>query len=136
MAVEGITQAGTYTFPPAGLPAQDDPAIEGLEVISQQEPPAPAAPGDDEPTNRALEAVGSEDSDESDTGASGVLRLLQDGHFKGVADVRLRINFHEEIIAAQTETAKSAAQEALTDLSNSVNAQLEQLASPENFSQE
>jgi hypothetical protein len=26
-----------------------------------------------------------------------VIRLLQAGHFKGVADVRLRINFHEEL---------------------------------------
>lgn len=28
---------------------------------------------------------------------SGVIRLLQEGHFKGVADVRLRINFNDEI---------------------------------------
>ncbi|MFP6615832.1 MAG: hypothetical protein VCB26_05470 [Candidatus Hydrogenedentota bacterium] len=27
----------------------------------------------------------------------GVIRLLQEGHFKGVVDVRLRINFHDEI---------------------------------------
>ena len=29
--------------------------------------------------------------------ARGVLRLLQEGHFKGVADLRLRINFAEEL---------------------------------------
>lgn len=30
-------------------------------------------------------------------GARGVLRLLQEGHFKGVADVRLRVVFHERL---------------------------------------
>ena len=29
--------------------------------------------------------------------AKGVIRLLQEGHFKGVTDLRLRINFHEEL---------------------------------------
>ena len=29
--------------------------------------------------------------------ARGVLRLLQEGHFKGVADLRLRVNFAEEL---------------------------------------
>ena len=31
----------------------------------------------------------------------GVIRLLQEGHFKGVADVRLRINFHDELQAME-----------------------------------
>ena len=33
--------------------------------------------------------------------ARGVIRLLQEGHFKGVADVRLRINFFEELAGAE-----------------------------------
>lgn len=39
--------------------------------------------------------------------AKGVVRLLQEGHFKGVADVRLRVNFHEQLTesnAAATQT--------------------------------
>lgn len=32
--------------------------------------------------------------------AKGVVRLLQEGHFKGVADIRLRINFQDQIGAA------------------------------------
>ena len=43
--------------------------------------------------------------------AKGVLRLLQEGHFKGVADVRLRINFHEAITQRQTAQVKEAARE-------------------------
>lgn len=33
--------------------------------------------------------------------ARGVLRLLQEGHFKGVADLRLRINFAEELAGVE-----------------------------------
>ena len=33
--------------------------------------------------------------------AKGVIRNLMQGHFKGVADVRLRINFHEELMALE-----------------------------------
>jgi len=40
---------------------------------------------------------------QEDSRAKGVLRLLQEGHFKGVADVRLRINFHEELTAIAHE---------------------------------
>jgi hypothetical protein len=36
----------------------------------------------------------------------GVIRLLQEGHFKGVADIRLRINFHEELTGMEN-AAKS-----------------------------
>lgn len=39
----------------------------------------------------------------------GVLRLLQEGHFKGVADVRLRINFFEELKAMESEQLQAAA---------------------------
>ena len=45
--------------------------------------------------------------------ARGVLRLLEEGHFKGVAAVRLRMNFHAELAqkgdAAQTGAARNAA---------------------------
>lgn len=39
----------------------------------------------------------------------GVLRLLQEGHFKGVADVRLRINFYEELQAIENQGRLEAA---------------------------
>lgn len=37
--------------------------------------------------------------------AHGVLRLLNEGHFQGVADVRLRINFFEQLSAQSQQTA-------------------------------
>ncbi len=46
----------------------------------------------------------------------GVISLLQDGHFKGVADVRLRINFHDELEAIEADQLKTAAQENIEGL--------------------
>jgi hypothetical protein len=39
------------------------------------------------------------DGDEGEVKERGVIRLLEAGHFKGVADVRLRINFFDELAA-------------------------------------
>jgi hypothetical protein len=50
----------------------------------------------------------------------GVLHLLQEGHFKGVAQLRLRINFHEELAqlgnAALVEKAPQAVEHFLAEL--------------------
>jgi len=43
--------------------------------------------------------------------AKGVIRLLQEGHFKGVADLRLRINFHDELQAIHSEKQNDLLQE-------------------------
>lgn len=58
----------------------------------------------------------------------GVIRNLLNGHFKGVADVRLRINFNDEIVTLEqaklaevTETGISALSEAIN---NEINAAL------------
>ncbi|MHC5083111.1 MAG: hypothetical protein ACYTET_04135 [Planctomycetota bacterium] len=69
----------------------------------------------------------------------GVLRLLAEGHFKGVADVRLRINFHDEIQAMETanlretasgsfETFNGSIEEAIAALKDSDQLSDEQLA--------
>ena len=47
-------------------------------------------------------------ADDEGGGARGVIRLLQEGHFKGVADVRLRINFFDELQAAGAANAGRA----------------------------
>lgn len=54
--------------------------------------------------------------------APGVLRLLEAGHFKGVADVRLRINFFEELSAGAAERAQAAAGERSAKLVETVTA--------------
>lgn len=57
-----------------------------------------------------------EEASDSQDRAKGVLRLLEQGHFKGVADVRLRINFAEQIAARQNEVVREVGGEQLTGL--------------------
>lgn len=62
---------------------------------------------------------------EDQEGVPGVLRLLREGHFKGVADVRLRINFAEEIAAMEREQTKPLVADGVTGLVDTVTAGLE-----------
>ena len=55
------------------------------------------------------------------------MRLLQDGHFKGVADVRLRINFHQEITRQQTAHLKEVAQEGVAGVIETIASQVNAL---------
>ncbi|MHC4692251.1 MAG: hypothetical protein ACYS67_05890 [Planctomycetota bacterium] len=50
----------------------------------------------------------------------GVLRLLQEGHFKGVADIRLRINFHDELAAIEAGKLQAIAEEQIEGILQSV----------------
>lgn len=59
---------------------------------------------------QTTEAVAEPEDDQSD-GQRGVIRLLQEGHFKGVSDVRLRINFFDEIAALETAQLQTVTQE-------------------------
>lgn len=73
-------------------------------------PPAPTtAPPHDPPQ-----------TSETETKAAGVLRLLAEGHFKGVADVRLRINFAEELQAQQRAQQSQAVPQAVADLTTQI----------------
>ena len=58
---------------------------------------------------QAVEPVGDEPGDGE---ANGVLQNLQAGHFRGVADVRLRINFADQILAVEPQAAGLAASQA------------------------
>jgi hypothetical protein len=66
----------------------------------------------------------------------GVIRLLQEGHFKGVADIRLRINFFEELSSMENGEIQKAAEEKIPDITDSVNANLETLLLSDNLSEE
>jgi hypothetical protein len=41
--------------------------------------------------------------------AQGAMRLLQEGHFKGVAALRLRINFFDQLPALEQESIQTTA---------------------------
>ncbi len=50
----------------------------------------------------------------------GVIRNLQNGHYKGVADLRLRINFHDEIMELEKATLASQVARELPPLQDSL----------------
>ncbi len=61
---------------------------------------------------------------ESEEKLPGVLRLLQEGHFKGVADVRLRISHFEAIQAMESQHLQTAAAGGFESLNQSVEGQV------------
>jgi hypothetical protein len=69
----------------------------------------------DEPENEQF--VEGPDRSES---VKGILRLLQEGYFKGVADVRLRINFHDGLAAIECAQLRAVAEENVSGLSESI----------------
>ncbi len=59
--------------------------------------------------------------------ASGVIRLLEAGHFRGVADVRLRINFFDELSARAQAAAQPITQEQTVQLVDAVKSGVEEI---------
>lgn len=92
----------------------------GLQKAQTQDssPPQPAT----------VEPLNSETSDGGDNQTKGVIRLLQEGHFKGVAEVRLTINFFDELTAIETGQLKAAA-------GGQINGIIDALAGPEDLLQ-
>lgn len=72
----------------------------------------------------------------TDDGSRGVIRLLQEGHFRGVADVRLRINFAEELQGIQAESTRAALDEGLPALQEELNGAIDAFAAGEELTEE
>lgn len=95
------------------LPEKDQDG-EGLpeDLVPNTEAPQPS-PTPPKPADQ--EAAVGEDG-------KGVIRNLQQGHFKGVADVRLRINFHDELAAIEQGQFQAIAEEKIGGVLESVEA--------------
>ncbi len=94
-------------------------------VLSPQlklhDPPAHARPAG--PDRKLVEEVETrhEKTDPAKTdNTPGVIRLLEAGHFKGVADVRLRINFYDELAQRSGQRAGEQFQSGADSLTQSV----------------
>ena len=77
---------------------------------------------DEKPVETTATATAQET--ESGEKTRGVIRLLQAGHFKGVADVRLRINFYDEIQALESQNLKTVAAGGFESLNQTVQDQI------------
>jgi len=80
---------------------------------------------------KAVDTVEITGTDE--TKASGAIKNLQDGHYKGVADVRLRINFADQIAALENEQAKQIATNGATAVVQSVSDRISGLIASDNL---
>lgn len=89
--------------------------------LKLHDPPALARPAG--PDRKLVEEVETrhEKTDPAKTdNTPGVIRLLEAGHFKGVADVRLRINFYDELVQRSGQRAAEQFQSGADSLTQSV----------------
>ena len=78
-----------------------------------------------EATDHATNSKNTEVTPRHHDGPKGVLGLLQSGHFKGVAAVRLGINFHEQLSGLNQASARTRLGEAAASLDEQVAGALE-----------
>ncbi len=107
MQIDGIAPPAAHALHP-DKPNRADPFIKATPretpIKKELAEPSPAPP---QVENQAVQ---------DDEKVKGVIRLLQEGHFKGVADVRLRINFFDELTAlGLVERPDNAAPEDTTE---------------------
>jgi hypothetical protein len=123
MNVSGIPQQRAFPAASARLavPLDDKSAKPGDSQHPTPGAKTPKQPHDEKALTDPTRAAGDEEP------TRGVLRLLQDGHFKGVADVRLRIVFHDELAEASEEAARLIVEEKLTALIGGVDSEIEAL---------
>lgn len=97
MEINGVNSQSTHVHPLGKLHPKDKPEPEPADQESNIE----------------------QTTETSDT--KGVIRLLQEGHFKGTSDIRLRINFYEEIAAIEAQQLHEVADEKVDSILDSVN---------------
>jgi hypothetical protein len=101
-----------------------------------QDPPPADDPGEIGPEEPAGGVATVDEPQQDGESLAGVLRLLAEGHFKGVADVRLRINFHEEPLAAHLVATRPAVAENVAAFGEEVAAQLRELGAADSLTGE
>jgi len=124
MNIERIEHSnmGSHLARAAGKPprdikqAREGPAV-GTASPAEARVPTPTEPADG--------ATTPEPTPQETT--RGVIRLLEEGHFKGVADVRLRINFFDELSARAAQAAAPVLEEQATALLEVVSASVDEL---------
>jgi hypothetical protein len=80
------------------------------------------------PVDNQLTVVNGSSTESSNT--PGVIRLLEAGHFKGVADVRLRINFFDELSERRGERTTPVIREHADEFVRTITGQVDHLIGP------
>ena len=111
MKVDGLSLQGEQVFK-AKMPVATQFDV---EEIPQESPPTVQV-DESSPTEPQSDIQNTDDTEDG----KGVLRLLQEGHFKGVSDVRLRINFFEQLKAIEAGKLQVVAEQKVNDVLESV----------------
>ena len=99
--------------------------IEGVSSQIQPVLQAETEPQTTPAVEETAEVPDATEQEENDSGETkGVIRNLLDGHFKGVSDVRLRINHFEELAAVENEELKAMAEEEVTGVLDIVDSEV------------
>lgn len=88
-----------------------------VEETAQEQPQSSGTP--------ELEATEQEENNSGEI--KGVIRNLLDGHFKGVADVRLRINHFEQLAEIEGENLKATAEEEVANMLDAIDSGIDNL---------
>jgi len=114
-------------------------------AVKQPEVPVEAASANAAPSEEPVTAdpapagdvpVPPTETSTDEGGTRGVIRLLMAGHFKGVADVRLRINFHEQLQGLQAAGSQAAAGDQAVSVKSAVSEQLTAMIEAGGFTEE
>jgi hypothetical protein len=94
----------------------------------------------DDQTDQATEPQATtsveEPQGDQDDGQRGVIRLLQEGHFKGVSDLRLRINFYDEIAGIEAAQVQAVTAENTAAAVGSIGSLIESLLADNGLSED
>lgn len=96
------------------------PSIIQAGTVSQTEPEVQEPIQEQTQSSEIVEPDATESEASETEVTKGVIRNLLDGHFKGVADVRLRIIHFDELAAIQAEELKAIAEEKVTGVLEAV----------------
>ncbi len=107
MQIEGISQGGGNAYGHFKVKETELEEVPAPQAVEETTEPPVAEPQVEEP-----QEVENGDGEKM----RGVIRLLLEGHFKGVADVRLRINFYEELAALEAGELKASAGEEIDNV--------------------
>ena len=107
MEINGVNPQSAHARQLVKMYSEDQQVVEDPDQT-------PAGEGPSEPAPAAVEQT------TEDTDAEGVLRLLEQGHFKGVADIRLRINLFNDLAAIEAEKLQAVADEKVDTILQSV----------------
>jgi len=124
MEITGLNSQVLYTGSNEPLSRNSDAAKPLTEQNSTRGNPQPLpAPDNDTESNTSEKS-------------RGVIHLLQEGHFKGVADVRLRINFFDELNAIEQIKVKDIVADKVPGILDSVGSGIEMFLEFEELDQE